>query len=342
MGYVTEETQICGTIPTIEPIAGGVSRPLWSVMIPTYNCAKYLRETLQSVLVQDPGTAQMQIEVVDDCSTKDDPKQTVGEIAKGRVVFYRQSQNVGAVRNFNACIRRARGRLVHILHGDDAVDHGFYTEIEHLATKYPDTAFLATRSVEIDERGRRLRNSPQMPSLRTSSDNPADLLCNNPVRTPSVVIRRSFYEKHGGFVPQLPHVADWEMWFRAIVEGRGVMSDRPLARYRIFGDNDTSQLMRTAGNLRDWLRFGEIVSARLDSFDRNRFLAFVRVAGAYQLAKFAHGGDREAVCHNREFLDSLPRVAMPWSLRVAETILRTPLLGIALVRARQQYQRLFQ
>jgi|SRR5581483_9724411 len=53
----------------IPPITDDLPRPLWSVLIPTYNCANYLRETLASVLAQDPGPAVMQIQVVDDCST---------------------------------------------------------------------------------------------------------------------------------------------------------------------------------------------------------------------------------------------------------------------------------
>ena len=43
-------------------------RPLWSVMIPTFHCARFLRQTLESVLSQDPGPDVMQIEIVDDCS----------------------------------------------------------------------------------------------------------------------------------------------------------------------------------------------------------------------------------------------------------------------------------
>jgi hypothetical protein len=108
--------------PKIEPLPGSESRPLWSVMIPVFNCAHLLEQSLKSVLAQDPGADRMQIEVIDDCSTKDDPARVVEEIGKGRVSFYRQPQNGGAINNFNTCIKRSRGKLVHILHGDDWIE----------------------------------------------------------------------------------------------------------------------------------------------------------------------------------------------------------------------------
>src|SRR6266404_6785487 len=94
--------------PAIAPVQDGVHRPLWSVMIPAFNCAKYLQQTLESVLAQDQGSDQMQIEVVDDCSTTDDPKAVVEEVGKGRVAFHRKPKNEGAITNFNACIQRTR------------------------------------------------------------------------------------------------------------------------------------------------------------------------------------------------------------------------------------------
>ena len=113
----------------IPPVSLGVVRPLWSVMIPAFNCAGFLPEALRGVLAQDPGPDAMQIEVIDDHSA-DDPEAVVQDIGRGRVAFHRQPRNVGITQNFHACIARARGRLVHLLHGDDYVLEGFYARME--------------------------------------------------------------------------------------------------------------------------------------------------------------------------------------------------------------------
>src|SRR5690242_12222648 len=76
--------------PRIDPVPDDVGRPFWSVMIPTYNGTDYLREALESVLRQDPGPDQMQIELVDNCSTRNDPEIVAREIGGGRVACYRQ------------------------------------------------------------------------------------------------------------------------------------------------------------------------------------------------------------------------------------------------------------
>lgn len=131
---------------TILPVSQGLPRPLWSVMIPTYNCAEYLRETLKTVLAQDLGVEMMQIEVIDDHSTNDDPEAVVEELGKGRVQFYRQPQNVGYIKNFETCLQRSRGQLIHLLHGDDCVLPGFYHKMQALFEQYPKigSAFVGT------------------------------------------------------------------------------------------------------------------------------------------------------------------------------------------------------
>ena len=136
----------------ITPVPAGVARPRWSVMVPTYRCARYLRETLASVVAQAPGADEMQIEVVDDCSD-DEPEAVVAEFG-GRVEFFRQPRNVGHVANFNTCLERARGELVHLLHGDDAVRHGFYAALGRPLEEHPEVGAVFCRYLAVDEHGR--------------------------------------------------------------------------------------------------------------------------------------------------------------------------------------------
>ena len=95
--------------PKIAPLPDQAKRPVWSVMIPTYNCSRFLKETIESVLDQDFGKDLMQIEVIDDCSTDEDVEAIVNQIGAGRISFYRQPENVGSLRNFETCINRAQG-----------------------------------------------------------------------------------------------------------------------------------------------------------------------------------------------------------------------------------------
>ena len=91
--------------PLIPGIEGPGMRPYWSVMIPTYNArADYLEETLNSVLQQDPGPDQMEIEVVDDCSNDNTDSKVTRRLGAGRVTFHAESQNRGLASNWNRCI----------------------------------------------------------------------------------------------------------------------------------------------------------------------------------------------------------------------------------------------
>jgi glycosyltransferase involved in cell wall biosynthesis len=220
--------------PMIKSISDEVTRPLWSVMIPTYNCATYLRETLASVLRQDPGFDAMQIMVVDDCSTEDDPEAVVNDLGKGRVEFYRQPQNVGVPQNFQTCLEKSRGYLVHQLHGDDAVREGFYQKMQKLFEHYPNIGAAFCRTIIMDEVGRwewisgleRQENGVLSEDwLQQIAD-----LCRIP--TPSMVVRREVYEKLGGFDCRLRTTEDWEMWVRIAANYPIAHEVEPLALYR--------------------------------------------------------------------------------------------------------------
>lgn len=249
----------------IQPVQSGQSRPLWSVMIPTYNCANYLRETLNSVLVQDPGSELMQIEVVDDCSTLDDPEAVVKELGKGRVQFYRQPENVGYIRNFETCLQRSRGRLIHLLHGDDCVRDDFYSKMQKLFEQYPEIGAAFCRHIIMDDYGHWQRFSPLE---RTESGILSNWLervvTEHSIQTPSVVVKREVYERLGGFDRRMASCGeDWEMWVRIAAHYAVGYEVEPLALYRDRSNSITKRSIRTGQNIRDVRKATEIIHAYL-------------------------------------------------------------------------------
>jgi glycosyltransferase involved in cell wall biosynthesis len=287
------------TPPVIQPVPPGIKRPRWSVMIPTYNCARFLRETLESVLSQGIEPGEMQIEVIDDCSTSDDPEAVVHEFGQGRVSFYRKPANAGAIANFNTCIERSTGHYVHILHGDDFVKPGFYQEIDQITSSVDDTLGLyACCSDFVDESGVFVSRTQPVKQLLSKTLDASFNYEYNYLLTPSCVVSRLFYERHGGFLPVLVHTADWEMWIRTVAAQGGIMSPKSLACYRSFAGSDTSRLMRSGGNILDILRLGVILRERYADFDIKGILELCSKLAQEQANKFRSIGEDQALIVN--------------------------------------------
>ncbi|WP_316814901.1 glycosyltransferase family 2 protein [Pedobacter nyackensis] len=237
--------------PKIAPLVPGPDRPLWSVMIPSYNCINYLRKTISSVLLQAPDTKSMQIEVVDDFSNDGDVEALVQELGEGRVTFYKQPHNVGSLRNFETCINRARGKFVHILHGDDLVLPGFYQEVGELFEKYPEAGAVFTGCSDIDENDKWLWDSQKILDEPGIIDNWVLRLAEGQLlQTPCIVVKREVYEKLGGFFA-VHYGEDWEMWTRIAANYPVVYTPRKLANYRVHSSNITSNSLLTGQNIRD-------------------------------------------------------------------------------------------
>jgi GT2 family glycosyltransferase len=220
-------------------------------MIPTYNRATYVGTTIESVLAQDPGPQHMQIEVVDDCS-QDDVEGAVHEAGHGRVGFFRQPENVGSTRNFATCLRRARGRLVHLLHGDDAVRPGFYETLGRPFESHPDLGAAFCSYVAIDSAGRIVTTPQRLSATAGILERWLERIAlGQLLQTPCIVVRRSVYEELGGFDERLRYGEDWEMWVRIAARYPVWYEPEPRALYRIHHDSISAVTFRTGENVRD-------------------------------------------------------------------------------------------
>lgn len=249
----------------IKPVPEDKARPVWSVMIPTYNSAAYLRRTLASVLAQDPGPQYMQIEVVDDCSSEDDPGAVTAELGGGRVGFYRQPQNVGHVLNFNTCLQRSRGKLVHLLHSDDCVRPGFYQKMQQAFRVNHEIGAAFCRHIWVDEQDH-WQHIAQLKQAETGIlKNWLEVIAaQQPIQAPAIVVRRDVYERLDGFDERMAYCGeDWEMWVRIAAHYPVWYEVEPLVLYRMRSGSLSARSVFTGENIKDVRRAIEIYRSYL-------------------------------------------------------------------------------
>jgi glycosyltransferase involved in cell wall biosynthesis len=258
--------------PPILPLQEENSRPFWSVMIPTYNPrADYFEETLRSVLKQDPGPEQMQIEVVDDCSKEDTASEITRRVGAGRVTLYAESENRGLVNTWNRCIERARGHWVHILHHDDIVLPGFYDRLHQGITCNPDVGMAFCRHAIMDGNGHWDKLGPLESATAGVLDNWLERVATGyHLDCPAVVVKRALYERLGGFTPELISCLDLEMWVRIAAHAPVYYEPQILACFRRHAANVSVLHEQTGANMQDMAKAIEIWKNYLPANSRGR------------------------------------------------------------------------
>jgi len=321
-------SRIPSSPPPVARLIDG-ERPLWSVMIPTYNCTNYLRQTLESVLAQDPGPGKMQIEVVDDCSTDGDPMALVEEIGKGRIGFFRQEKNMGSLRNFETCLNRSRGHLVHLLHGDDQILDGFYNEIKSLYDAFPEIGAAFTRYSYIDHNGvitppgKKLLEEPGI-----IKDFLGQIAQRQMLQAVSIVVRRDVYEHLGSFFA-VHYGEDWEMWIRIAAHYPVAYSPNCHAAYRGgqgHTESITSNFLKTGQNIRDITKVIEIVQDYLPPENRKELKRLAKMHYSRAYAKASH----QIYLHNPQtaFVQANGALKMNQNIKTVYWVLRLYLLHI--------------
>ena len=206
---------------------------LVSVVIPAYNCARFIGEAIDSVLEQ--GHRELELLVVDDGSTDDTP-EVVARYGS-RVTLIRQA-NAGAAVARNTGMRAARGRYVAFLDADDVWLPGkLAAQIAHLE-RHHDVSLACTRweLLHPDASGRYVIDpapSDRRPCAGHTAVTYADLLLDCHVWTSTVLMRRELIDQLGGFNPALRRGQDYDYWLRASRVTPIHRLDASFARYRM-------------------------------------------------------------------------------------------------------------
>lgn len=93
-----------------------MSNNLVSIIMPSHNCGRFVRETIECVLAQT--YTNWELLFIDDCST-DDTEAIVQSFDDTRIHYFRNEHNSGAAVSRNRALREAKGRWIAFLDSDD-------------------------------------------------------------------------------------------------------------------------------------------------------------------------------------------------------------------------------
>jgi len=202
---------------------------LVSIVIPCYNQAHFLAQSIESGLAQTHRW--IDIVVVNDGSTDD----TEAIVRRYGSVKYVEQPNRGLAAARNAGLAATTGRFVIFLDADDRLLPDAAEVGLRMFARHPECGFVAGRSRFVSGKGRRL---PTRQPPRTSGDPYAALLRRNFIRNPAMVMfRRSALEAVGGFRSGVDACADYDAYLRLARQYPVHFHDHVVAEYRKHGDN---------------------------------------------------------------------------------------------------------
>lgn len=219
-----------------------VSNMRFSVIVPLYNKAPYVRHALESIAAQT--FRDYEVIVVNDGSSDNSPeivKAFVERLDDRWTILSQANSGVAAARNNG--VAKSRGEYVCFLDADDWWEPTFLEEMDRLINEYPDAGLYATNYVYYKpgkthvalkfERG--YMNYPEA-YLHSAA---------MPVITCATCMPRKVFDEMGGFPVGIKLGEDFLLWAKTALHYRVAFCEKPLAYY----NNDVPTHLRATRNL---------------------------------------------------------------------------------------------
>jgi len=199
-------------------------KPFLSILIPTYNRAAMTIEAVKSV----GNNPEVEIVVVDDCSDDENKEilhhyltHVLPEVSGIKTNLYFNQTNLGMTKNFNECLKVAKGDWVGLIGSDDYYKPGAIDRAINFLHKLPPSLVVYSR----DTKGWTLppgAETVRKLQLPSGSGN---------------FWHRSIYEDLGGFDERLTFSPDAEYWYRIATKYPVAESPEKFSIYREHGNN---------------------------------------------------------------------------------------------------------
>lgn len=223
--------------------------PKFSIIVPLYNKAPYVRKALESIasqtyrdfelIVVDDGSTDNSLEVVNEYIR--DVLCVMCDVCKNVRVSHQKNSGVAAARNRG--VAESHGEYVCFLDADDWWEANFLEEMDRLITEYPEAGLCATNYVYYKPG----KTHVALNLSRGYIDYPKAYYegSSMPVWTGATCMLRKVFDEMGGFPLGIKLGEDFLLWAKIALHYPVAFSEKPLAYY----NNDVPASLRATRNL---------------------------------------------------------------------------------------------
>lgn len=207
---------------------------MFSVIIPLYNKAPYVRRAIDSVLTQT--FSEYEIIVVNDGSTDGGEEIVEKEFGDQIQLVSQSNQGVSVARNTGILL--AKFPWIAFLDADDYWNPSFLDHIKSGLEQYPDIKMIGTSYSNLSiSTGKESFKTDLITDYFKVADH------NTLFTSSSTVIHRSFFESNSGFKPELVFGEDVDVWFRVFSWfGKAAYIPVPLMYYDLGASSSTKSV----------------------------------------------------------------------------------------------------
>ncbi len=208
-----------------------------SIVMPTYNCATFIGEAVQSVFSQ--SYTELELIVVDDGSS-DETRAILRQLAidHGARMRVLQQSNQGPYPARNHGLKVARGEYIAFLDGDDYWSPRFIEKlVAALQRQQADVAYCGWQNVGLKQH----THAPYIPPCYEEGDLARGFLKASPWPIHAVILRHSVIAAVNGFSERWFASMDYDLWLRVLpVSSKLVRVPEVLAYYRWHNEGQIS------------------------------------------------------------------------------------------------------
>ncbi len=224
------------------------SKPLVSIVTPSYNQAAFLEQTIRSVLEQDYPNIEY---LIADGGSNDGSVEIIKKYAS-KLAWWVSEKDKGQADGINKGFARAKGEFIAWVNSDDYYQPGVISAAVAALQANPDAAFVYGDVQVVDKDGRILNN------LHYGNWSLADLMTFHIIGQPAVFMRRSALEAAGYLDLSYQFMLDHQLWLRVGLQG-GMKYDPQLwagAHYHEDCKNlaQAAEFGKEAYRIVDWMR----------------------------------------------------------------------------------------